>query len=298
MKIANLFCIIVLGTLNICQSQDWMTSLDAAKSLAYVQDKLVFMLWEESTIEPYHVSIEYENGKVAVINMFEDENINRLIWEHFVPVKVSESEYPELFNQIKGKRTVSYIDKFNDDTIKIMDINGNIINTQIFYGDYLNIAKFIGNYALNTSILKAELSGYRYHKNFYTTFRLASKYIDFAVLVNKEIKSEIISLSTIYIEEAEHYLMEEKLDSITALKQKVELLKIKQELVLNNPKKVLRQLKRIDVAEIDTTNESLVAFLYFTSYILLKDETNASEWRSKLSLVDLKKANLIFKNNL
>jgi hypothetical protein len=68
-------------------------------------------------------------------------------------------------------------------------------------------------------------------------------------------------------------------------------------LVLGKAKKVLRQLKRMDASEVNGPNEELVAFLYFTSYALLKDETNASVWRSKVSLVNLKKANLIVKNN-
>ncbi|MFK7781112.1 hypothetical protein, partial [Psychroserpens sp.] len=58
-----------------------------------------------------------------------------------------------------------------------------------------------------------------------------------------------------------------------------------------------RQLKRMDIALTDNTNDGLVAFLYFASYALLKDENNASVWRSKVSLVNLKKTNLIVKNN-
>ncbi|RIA10412.1 hypothetical protein OE09_2276 [Flavobacteriaceae bacterium MAR_2010_72] len=297
MKKFQLICLLVL-TVNFCQSQEWMTSLDAAQRLAYVQDKLVFMLWEEATLDPYHVSVEYEKGVDAIVNLFENEKLNELIWKYFVPVKVSESEYSEWYNQIKDKRYQNYIDKFNDDTIKIMDINGNIINTSLFYGDYLDIAKFISNYALNTSVLKGELNGYRKVKNFYSAFRLASKYMDVAVLVNRAIKHEIVDLSTIYLEEAEHYLIEGETDNFKTLKQKVDLLKLKQDLILNNPKKVLRKLKRLDDSEIEEENESLIEFLYFTSYLLLKDEINAREWRSKLSLVNLTKANLIFKNNL
>ncbi|MFC4721541.1 hypothetical protein ACFO5O_04350 [Geojedonia litorea] len=297
MKKLQLVCILTL-IVNFCHSQEWMTSFDAAKRLAYVQDKLVFMLWEEATLDPYHVAVEYEKGVDAIVNLFENEELNKLIWKYFVPVVVNESEYPRLFNEIKGKRSQNYIDKFNDDTIKIMDINGNIINTDIVYDEYLDIAKFISYYALNTSVLKGELAGYREVKNFYSAFRLTSKYIDFAILVNKAIKNEIINLSIIYLEEAERYLIDGTYDNLIALQQKMDLIKLKQDLILSNPKKVLRNLKRIDESEIQEENQSLVNFLYFTSYLLLKDETNAREWRAKLSAVDLKKANLIFKNNL
>jgi len=68
-------------------------------------------------------------------------------------------------------------------------------------------------------------------------------------------------------------------------------------LVLNNPKKVLRQLKRMDDLGSYKSNESLISFLYFSSYLLLKDENKAKEWRGKLSSVNLKMAYLILQSN-
>jgi len=268
-----------------------MTSLDVAKSLAYVQNKLLFVVWEDASYQQYPVMIKNEKGVAVVDDLFTNESINEVIWEHFIPVIISEQNYEVLFNEIKGKRGQTYIDKFNDDTIKIMDVNGHIINTTISHYGYLDIVQFITTYAMDTSYLKAELGNYRTQQDFNTTYRLASKYIDFAVLVNKNAKPEIVKLSNYYLHEAESLMPNED------LKQKIELQHIKQELVLGKAKKVLRQLKRIDTSSIDSTNESLVAFLYFTSYLLLKDENNASLWRSKVSLVNLKKANLIIKSN-
>ncbi|WCO00818.1 thioredoxin domain-containing protein [Psychroserpens ponticola] len=294
MKKHILICLFVFGSLLVCQSQEWMTSLEAAKSLAYVQDKLLFVVWEDVTFQEYPVLMKNEQGVAVIDDLFSNESINEVIWEHFVPVIIGEQHYEELFNQIKGKRSQLYIDKFNDDTIKIMDVNGNIINAEIANYGYLDIAKFITKYAINTSFLKAEITNYRAQKEFNTAYRLASKYVDFSVLVNGNVRPEIVKLSNFYLKEAESYVTK---DTSGLLKQKIELQKLKQPLVLGKAKKVLRQLKRIDVSELDSSNESLIAFLYFTSYILLKDENNASVWRSKVSLVNLKKANLIVKNN-
>jgi hypothetical protein len=293
--------IILIGLLSlgsfVGQSQEWMTSFDVAKSLAFVQDKLLFVIWEDASFQPYPVLIRNEKGLAFVDDLFANEGLNEIVWEHFVPVILSESEYPKLYNDIKGKRSQSYIDKFNDDTIKIMDINGNIINTKIVYDEYLDIIMFISKYALDTSFLKAELTNYRAQKDFNTTYRLASKYIDFAILVSAEVRSEIIKLSDYYLNEAERFIGHEALEDLQMLEEKIQLQKLKQTLVLGKAKKVLRQLKRMDASEVNGPNEELVAFLYFTSYALLKDETNASVWRSKVSLVNLKKANLIVKNN-
>lgn len=293
MKKIIITLVLVIGCIINGLSQEWMTSLEVAKSLAFVQDKLLFVVWEDVSYEVYPVVVRNQNGVEVVDDLFSNENINEVIWKHFVPVIISEQNYQTLYDQIKGKRNQTYIDKFNDDTIKIMDVNGNIINTTLNFYEYLDIAKFISKYAVKTTYLKTELSNYRVQKDFNTSYRLASKYIDFSVLVNLDLKPEIVKLSTLYLNEAESFLEEENEEFL----QKIVLQRMKQSLVLGRPKKVLRQLKRLDDNDIKPTNDSLVAFLYFTSYAMLKDENNAKLWRTKVSLVNLKKANLIIKNN-
>lgn len=294
MKKIILIVLISLGSFAVGHSQEWMTSLDVAKNLAFVQDKLLFVIWEDASFESYPVLIRDEKGNSFVDDLFANEGLNELIWDHFVPVIISEYQYPELYQDIKGRRSQLYIDKFNDDTIKIMDVNGNIINTSMAYYDYLDIIKFISKYAINTNFLKAELANYRERKDFNTTYRLASKYTDFAILAGDDVRGEIIKLSNYYLQEAKEFIPNE---SSKELEEKIELQKLKQTLVLGRPKKVLRQLKRMNADAIDVSNEPLVAFLYFTAYSVLKDETKASVWRSKVSLVNLKKANLIVKIN-
>jgi hypothetical protein len=279
-------------------AQEWLTSFEAAKRLAAIQDKLIIMVWEETSLYQYPVLIIYENDKVQVQNLFNNEPLNSVLWEHFIPVIVPEYNYDQLYATIKGKRAQAYIDKFNDDSIKVMDSNGNIINTSYQYDEYLDIVKFIKTYALNTSFLKPEITTYSEQNNLYTTLRLATKYIDYAIFVNEVVRPEIIKLSTIYLNETEAMIIDSEHDDKDDVLQRVSLLKLKQELILNKPKKVLRQLKRIDDVEIKDTNQEYVDFLYYTSYLLLKDENNASVWRSKLSLLNLKKANLIITNIL
>ncbi|OUR99365.1 hypothetical protein A9Q86_12390 [Flavobacteriales bacterium 33_180_T64] len=254
-------------------------------------------MWEEATYEVFPVVVDDESGKRVVINnLFEAKYLNKLIWEHFIPVTVSESMYKDLYDDINGKRSLTYIDKFNDDSVKIMDVNGNIINTAFTYDEILNLTALIRKYYLDTSFLKGELIAYSSHKNFNTAFHLCSKYIDLAIYVNDDVKLETIKLSSIYWDEASRYLLDSDLNNKEALTQKLNLLTIQHGLVLNKAKKVLRQLKRIDSSEIDKNNEPLVAFLYLTAYRLLGDEKNASAWRSKVSLVNLKKANAIITN--
>lgn len=152
MKNTILLTLLVFLIVESTKAQEWMTSLDIAKRLAFVQNKMLFVMWENSTLENYPVLINDENGSLVAVNLFDIGGLNEIIWKYFVPVKIEESSYEDLFDKINGKRTESYIMKFNDDSIKIMDVNGNIINTNTSDGyNLLNISSFIAKYSLDTS---------------------------------------------------------------------------------------------------------------------------------------------------
>lgn len=290
--------ILLFFAVNLSHSQAWMTDLDIAQKLALVQNKMVLMVWEETTKYQYPVLVKDEKGRTLLIeNLFDDETITPLIWENFVPVIVSENQYADLYLKIRDNRKQSYIDKFNDDSIKIMDINGNILNVSGFLDEYPNITKLIERYALNTIFIAHELTGYKNENDFYSAYYLAAKYLDFSLYANNNIRSEIINLSNIYLNEAmalsEMVATEDKI----MLKQRCELLKIQEYLVLKRPKKVLRQLKKMDAENIENSNNSFAAFLYYIAYTILDDEINAETWKAKVSLVNLKKAEMIINLN-
>ncbi|BAO76648.1 hypothetical protein [Winogradskyella sp. PG-2] len=298
MKNHLLKTLFILFTINISFSQAWMTDLGIAKKLALVQDKMVLMVWEESTKYQYSVLVNDDKGRTVFIqNLFEDENVSPLIWKHFIPVIVNEDQYADLYYEIKGKRNQNYMDKFNDESIKILDVNGNILNANDFSEDYQNITKLIKKYALNTELLKPELLGYRKEKNFYSAYYLASKYLDFALFASPNIRPSIIALSNIYLEEAKSFSEQNTDEDEIVLKQRSDLLKIQESLILKRPRKVLRQLKKIKADTIENSNENFIAFLYYTAYMSLEDSENAELWKSKVSLVNLKKAKLIINLN-
>lgn len=288
----------LLLAVNLSNAQAWMTSLDIAQKFALVEDKMVLMVWEETTKYPYPVFVNGDNGKTIYIqNLFEDENLSPLIWKHFIPVIVNEDQYSDLYAEIKGKRTQRYIDKFNDNSIKIMDINGNILNVSGNLENYQNITTLIQNYALNTKFVASELKGYHKEKDFYSAYYLASKYVDFSMYMKKKIRFEMMNLATIYLDKASEFIEANPSKDQLKLSQRVDLLKIQQSLILKRPKKVLRQLKRMDAENVETNNLPFVAFLYYTAYRILNDETKSEHWNSKVSSVNLKKAQLIINLN-
>ncbi len=278
-------------------SQDWMTNLDVAKRLARVQNKLLFVMWEESMQYDFPVVFRDENGVRYHTDLLRDESVNQALWDYFVPVVLYETTYDDLFSEMENVRSDEYIQRFQDDDIKIMDPNGNIINTGYFDYEPFNIVRFINRYSLNTTFLKAQLSNYSRKRNFITAFALGAKYLDFAVLVNTDVRKEITELADIYLEESIRLLEKEEMEDKFRFIQRLDLLKLKKDLILNRPRSVLRQLKRIDPDKINSSNDSLFAFLYYCSHILLENETEAASWKSYVSLVDLKKAELIYNIN-
>ena len=179
-----------------------------------------------------------------------------------------------------------------------MDINTNILNAKPDLNEFVktNLSELINIYALNTSYFNMELRNYSKVKNFTTSFRLASKYLDFAILSNKKVRTEIAELSDIYMNEAKKYLKESNLKDKQGLSQRVRLLEIKKYVIINNPRKAFRMLKKFDASEISDNNQSLYDFLNFACYRLLNDMENAMIWQNKVSLIDLKKMKFLANN--
>ena len=293
-KLLILFLLMLIPTVSF--GQEWMSSIEIAKKLAIRQNKMLLVMWEDSMEEPYPVIYKNEDKEVTT-DLINEELINDLLWEYFVLVKIYESDHQALYDKIKKNRSVPYLKKFNDDSVKVMDINGNILNVNDPNWNNFDLSSFIKKYGLDTSFLASQLLNYYKRQDFHTTLDLASKYIEYATFVNKEVRPEIIKLSDIYLKETEKYIEEMDITYQAFFQQKFKLYEIKQLLVLNNPRKAIRLLRKIGKTEIHETNQSLFSFLNYTASKLLRDERSARMWKSKVSLVDLKKAEHIIKSN-
>ena len=293
MKKTILLFVFVITSFNSCLAQEWFTSLEVAKKIALIQDKMLFVVWEESLDYSYPLLYKTEKGDVIIVDISENTSLDAVIWEYFIPVLLPESNYTELSNQIKETRGIKYYNKLIDDSIKIMDANKNILNLKVSEEYEQNLSAIIKNYSLRTNFLKQDLINYSKNESVTTSYSLASKYLDFAILSEKDIRFEIIQLANIYFDEAKKHLPKSDLNNKMAFLQNCDLLVIKEYLILNKPRKAIRYLKKISKTEIYNRNQSLFSFLNYIAYKLLKDKENAALWKSKISLVDLKKAKLI-----
>lgn len=296
MKKKILLILVFVSIFGVCEAQEWMTSFHIAKRLALKQNKMLLVMWEDAYKKPYPEIVTLDNGTSYLIeDILSNEYVNYQIWELFVPVILKEYEYEDLYNEIKGKRSLAYITRFNDDTIKIMDVNDNILNV---YGyDYKDFLSYLKSYALDTSFLKNELINYKNEKSLVTSFRLASRYIDFSIYADKRIKNDMIKLANIYLEEAKAYLAENNPNNKIAIQNRISLIEIEQYIILNQHRKAKRKLKQFEYQELEKLNQPLFAFLNYTIMRLLNDD-DAQLWKDKVKVTDLKKAGKIINNNI
>ena len=178
-----------------------------------------------------------------------------------------------------------------------MDGNGKVIYNEMSYKNKNELIVLLKKYALNTSFLSRDLINYYKKSNFNTSFRLASKYQDYAIYVDMSIRRDLLNLSKDYFNDAKKYLRNSELENKKAFLQIIDLFNIQVKLISNNPEKALNLLQKLDRDKIDKINKTFYSFLNYTAYKQLNDIENVSFWEKELLDRDIKKANLIIKNN-
>jgi hypothetical protein len=276
-----------------------MSNLKVAQNLALVQNKMVLMIWEEETFNDYPVIIiSRDNKQIYLSDLFEEEDLNKIIWDYFVPVVVSEYVYDDLYEKVKDKRPQSYIDKLSDASLKVMDIHGNIVNVKMPYDEEFNLSNILEDYALKTDFLAQELRNYLQTKNFLSAYFLASKYLDYLMYQKYKIRPNLINLSKIYMDEARELLSLEPADKQPEFAQRLEMLQLQADLLEGKSDRVIRILKKMDKNVIYETNKEYEAFLNYTAYLINKDYTKAAVWKPMVSAINLKKSEGVIKAKL
>lgn len=297
-KLYSAFVLFLFFPLLTVNAQEWMSNLSVAQKLAAVQNKMVLMVWEEETLYDYPVVVVNSNNQPIIVNnLFSELELSRALWQHFVPVVVSEYVYDDLYAKVKNKRSELYLGKLSDASLKVMDINGNIVNVNMGYDNDFNLSILIEDYAFNTTFLSQELNNYSQSKNFYTSYFLASKYLDFSLFHKSRVRPNIINLAKIYMREAAQLLATEPTEKQAELKQRLELLELEADLFEGKAGRVLRKLKRMDKDVVHESNKTYQAFLYFTAHKMRNDHEKAEVYRPLVSVVNMKKVQNILKSN-
>ena len=250
-------------------------------------------MWQDAAVE---LELPIKNpitGKPNWISILDNEILSETIWENFIPVVISEDNYADMFAEVKLKRNMRYKERFNDDSVKIMDAAGTILNSRLsFEGSWESYFKLLfERYSINTFYIADELRNYNSEPNFTNTFRLASKYMEFVHLNTKKLERELLDVALIYLEEAKSKAVVTKDFSLV---QKCDLLEeLYTYAIKNRPKKIIKELERVRESGLFPTNENLFASLSFVANSLLGDKAEASVWKTKVSSVTLKKLELL-----
>ena len=92
-------------------------------------------------------------------------------------------------------------------------------------------------------------------------------------------------------------LNQENPEDNTVLLQRVLLTKMKKDLIRNKPRKVLRQLKKLEGVAIEKVNQPLLNFAYYTAYRLQNNQDKFQPLEKEISLLNLKRTQKIIEIN-
>ncbi|MBJ2176535.1 thioredoxin family protein [Aureibaculum sp. A20] len=281
--VAKLFLIVIfLLCSNTVKADNWIYSLEDAQKLAIATNKLILVDFWASWCGPC---------KKMDSESWSKDDVKEVMGK-YVTVQIDIDQHRDLAQKY-GVKGIPFV--------FIMDANGEVVYKQMSYIGKSQVIKLLEKYALNTKYLQTDYLIYNKKVNSVSAFRLAQKYQDYAMFLNDEIKSDFLSLSNTYIKQTEKELKKEDNKNV-AIKEKIELLDIQDNLIKENYKKSSKALSKLTE---DNINEKNKQFFYFLNYVNSKgneESTNAETWLTKLKSTNrfenyIKKAELLFKED-
>ena len=223
------------------------TSFEEAQKVALASNKMLIIDFTASWCGPC---------KKMDIDTWGDEKV-KLLLEDFVFVKID----IDLNKELALKYNVKSIPN-----VFILDSNG--IEVKSFMG-YMDANKFInavGTYAVSTEYLSNELISQYKFPCYINSIKTALKYYEFSLYLDNEIKSDFLSVSDLYLDQAKKYL--KKNDPNFAIKrQKIELANLCYYAYKFNFEKLDKELSDFKLEEIQQEN---LDFFWFLRYIVTK----------------------------
>jgi thiol-disulfide isomerase/thioredoxin len=240
----------------------WLKDLEQAKKLALSTDRLILVDFWASWCGPCK-RMDQESWR--------DPEIQNLM-QQYVPLQIDiDSKRKEAMRY--GVRSIPYI--------FIIDGNGEIIYQSLGYMNKNEVAEVLKKYAVNTGFLRGEAVAFYQHENYVTSLRLAEKYLDYSLYLDKEVKPEFIRLAENYLRKGEK-MLKKKQKNYKFMKEKVELLELTADLYLENDKAVLTSIEEIEFETTNVNNRGLYAYLNLCLKQKERKPLEVKEWTAIL----------------
>lgn len=163
----------------------------------------------------------------------------------------------------------------------IIDANGKEIYRFRDVGDSAEFYTAITNFSQPSGLLPGDVNGYHQKKSYYSALRIAQKYFDYSLLLDKEMKGGVYNLGKTYIADAEQSLSVKE-EGYAEKKQKLELIKLLHWAYEKNFSFLDQQLSVFNPESIRESNTNLYYFLrYITSKALQKEDFSLIEAKTK-----------------
>jgi thiol-disulfide isomerase/thioredoxin len=264
MKKTLLVLIILVCALENVRADNWMTSFEEAQKMALATDKLMLVDFWATWCGPC---------KQMDADSWSQDEV-KLLMQNFVPVKIDIDSHQQIAIEY-GVKAIPFV--------FIMDGNGKVLYKEMSYKDKNQVIDLLTKYSLSTNIFKQHLINYHNNPSFATAFQLASRYNDYSIYSNDEIRRDILNLSSQYFDESQKLLKKSDLDNKDTFEEKMDMYEIQEAIILNNINRANRLLDKIDEASLNSIN---VGFFYFLKYIVsfkINDESQTLIYRDKLS---------------
>ncbi|RLD76868.1 MAG: hypothetical protein DRJ07_15585 [Bacteroidetes bacterium] len=253
--------IVVLAQTVIALANNLNDPLEDAKKVALGANKMILVDFYADWCGPC---------KKMDIESWNKEEVKE-ISSNYVFVKIDIDQYRSVAQSF-GIKSIPYV--------FILDPNGEVVHKSLGYLSKSELMKMLKKYALNLKYLQTSYIINYKKETINSNIRLAKKQQEFSILLDKEIRRDILLLSRTYLSKAEKLL---KKDKNPAYSQKVELLYLHGYLINGNYDKVSKKLKKgFKKDDITETNKSLYCFLNYMVFNHDMKNGEADQWLTEL----------------
>lgn len=279
-KITAILAIFLAVSYASAQNNIWLSDFENAQKLSIATNKLIFIDFYASWCGPC---------KRMEKEAFADPEIKEIL-NNYVLLRLDFDREVALRNKY-GVRAIPYI--------FVTDSQGHIINGQKGYSGKNAVREFLDAYNLNLSYLQRENAQFYENENYVTAMRLAQKYLDFSLFLDRNIKSDFLKIADIYLSKAEEAL-EKKQSNYKVMSQKIELYELTSVLYNGRFKKLERGLKKMEENSIHELNQDAFNFLNYCLAYQNNEKEELQKWETAVlnstsAELYMKKKNELFK---